>query len=129
MQRFVLALLVGGVLAAAVYGSTATLGGIGNPDLGADDALVVSCDSDGIQVDYSIAYNGGVRVTDVHVTKLADACLGLALDVFLTHGGAQIAHGAATVVAGTPNDNKADVALGATGPLAEDVDDIHVAIR
>ena len=129
MRRFVTALLVGGVLAAAVYGSTATLGGIGNPDLGADDALVVSCDSDGITVDYSIAYNGGVRVTDVHVTKLADPCLGLALDLFLTHGGAQIAHGTATVVAGAPNDHKADVSLGPTGPLAEDVDDIHIAIR
>lgn len=129
MHRFVLALLVGGVLGAAVYGSSATLGGIGNPDLAADDALVASCDSDGVTVDYSIAYNGGIRVTDVHVTKLADACVGLALDVFLTHGGAQIGGGATTVVAGTPNDNKADVALGATGPLAEEVDDIHVAIR
>ena len=129
MRRTLLALIVGGVIAAAVYGSSATLGGIGNPDLGAEDAAVPSCDTDGVETAYSVGFDGGIRVTQVKVTKIADACRGNVVDVFLTKDGAQLGTGTAPVQNGPSDDNFADVPLGLSGPLARDVNDIHISIR
>jgi hypothetical protein len=129
LTRYVIAFAVASILGTAVYGATASLGEIGNADLGAADAIVAACDSNGVTTMYTVVYAGGIRVATVKVSGIANACLGNTVDVFLTKAGAEIAHGELPVAAGPPDDNFAEFPFGTTGPLAKDVDDIHVSIR
>jgi hypothetical protein len=66
--------------------SAATLGGITSEAVGADDEIVVACDSDGVTVDYDTAYNsttGNYVVTDVTVADLAAGCISQDMQVTL----------------------------------------------
>jgi hypothetical protein len=88
-KQLVLALAAGTTAFAAVVGSAATLGGITSDDLGADTSVVASCDSDGVTVDYTTAYDatdGVYEVTGVELGGIAADCQGQ--DVNVTLGGA-----------------------------------------
>lgn len=138
MRRIITALAVGGVLAAAVFGAAASLGGLFNTQLSADDATVVSCEGatpDGVFVDYGLGVSpGGVtRVTSVLLSGLADGCLGQNATVYLEDGIGSTVNGTAPVIDPTPgpaspNDNLATVVLGGTLP-ASAVTGIHVTVR
>ena len=130
-RRTVLALL-GGILAfALIAGAAASLGGITSGDLGADDALVASCDTDGVTTSYTSAYSAtgtaGYKVDDVTVGGISDTCDGQTMTVTLT-GAADAELG--TITQPVPVDaaftNVLDFSSEAV--LGEDVTGVHVVI-
>ena len=94
LKRILIALVAGGVLAGAVYGAAAGLGGVNSPNLGAEDAIVQSCDSDGVTIRPDLVPhpgpNLGVRVDGVTIGGLADACSGLGFDFTVMSSTAQL---------------------------------------
>lgn len=60
------------------------MGGITGATLGANDTVVAACDTDGIGVGYTTAYNAGTsayNTTAVNLTGVDPACNGLAFSV------------------------------------------------
>ncbi|MFP5361133.1 MAG: hypothetical protein ACLGI5_00210 [Thermoleophilia bacterium] len=130
-RRTVLALL-GGLLAfALIAGAAASLGGITSGDLGADAALVASCDTDGVTTSYTSTYSAaataGYKVGNVTVGGISDACDGQSMTVTLT-GAADAELGAVTqaVPVAVAFTNVLDFSSEAV--LSEDVTGIHVVI-
>ena len=87
-RRTVLALL-GGILAfVLIAGAAASLGGITSGDLGADDGIVASCDTNGVTTSYTSAYSAtgtaGYKVDDVTVGGISDNCDGQTMTVTLS---------------------------------------------
>lgn len=130
-RRTILALL-GSVLAfAAVVGMAASLGGITSTNLGADDTVVASCDTDGVTTSYTSVYNttgtAGFKVDDVTVGAINDACDGDSMTVTLT-GAANASLGQVTQA--VPVNAAFTNVLDFVGQnvLAEDVTGIHVVI-
>lgn len=136
-RRTLLAVLGGIVAFAIVVGAAASLGGLTSTNLGADDNVVASCDTDGITSAYTTLYNtavtpgaafAGYKVNDVTIAGVAAACTGQAMSVTLTGPIASKASLAEisgqTVVAGGSN----VVGFIAKNILAEDVTGIHVVI-
>lgn len=131
-RRTILALL-GGILAfALIAGAAASLGGITSGDLGADDATVASCDTDGVTTSYTSAYSAtgtaGYKVGDVTVGGIADTCDGQTMTVTLT-GAADAELGTITQavpVAAATFTNVLDFSSEAV--LSEDVTGVHVVI-
>lgn len=93
-----IALLVGTAVVAA---SAATLGGLTGDDLGADDAAVASCDTDGLTVDYTTSYDATdqrYEVTAVVLSGIATACAAQTASVTLADStGAAVGSGSATI--------------------------------
>lgn len=86
MRRVLLSLLVGAIATSAVAASAATLSSISPAALGASDAVVASCDDDGVAVSYLPTYqpaSGGYAVTSVILSDVADACDGTGYAVTL----------------------------------------------
>ncbi|HUG29700.1 MAG TPA: hypothetical protein VMQ65_04185 [Candidatus Limnocylindria bacterium] len=125
MKRLGLALVLATAVGSALAASAASLGGI-TSTLGADDAAVSSCDSDGVIATYRLAFTSGLgfTVSEVHVSGTAAACNGKWMDVVLTRDGAQLGAGSATV-----SSTGLTVVTMPAGILARDVNDIHIAIN
>ncbi len=130
-RRNLLALLAGVLAFALVVGAAASLGGITSTNLGADDSVVASCDTDGVTTAYTNTYNttgtAGFKVDDVTVGGVNDACDGDSMTVTLT-GAANASLGSATqaVPTGAGTTNVIDF-LGQS-ILAESVTGVHVVI-
>jgi hypothetical protein len=90
-KRALTASLLGLTAFGAVFGSAASLGGLSSDTLGAGASVVASCDTDGVGVTYTRAYDSsgtpGYKVTAVTVTGVADTCDGQTLSVTLTDSG------------------------------------------
>ncbi|MCU1387768.1 MAG: hypothetical protein JWL72_1106 [Ilumatobacteraceae bacterium] len=91
-----------GVGAFGVAGaSAASLGGLTAQQIGADNGAVTSCDTDGVTLAYTTAYDattGVYRVTTVTVSGLNVACNAKTLNVTLTDSSnAAIGTGSATI--------------------------------
>lgn len=103
-KRSVLAGLAGLVAFSAVAASAASLGGLGGQSLGANDTVVASCDSDGVTIAYTTAYNpstGKYATSGATVSGIATGCDGKTLSVTVSGAaGAALGSGTATVVAG-----------------------------
>jgi hypothetical protein len=84
--------------------SAATLGALSSSSLGATDNIVASCDSDGVAIAYTNAYDattGKYRTSAATVSGMAAACTGKSLSVTLRDTN-NVAIGNGTVtVAGT----------------------------
>jgi hypothetical protein len=120
----VVGLLVAG--AGVTASAAASLGGLNVNTLGADDAIIASCDSDGIDVDYVVVYNataGRYDVSDVVLSGVAAACDGLTVRVALRDG-ANAAISTGTGVAGASGTVSVDV----TNASAEAVQGVAVVI-
>jgi hypothetical protein len=143
MRRLFIALGIAAVLAAAVYGAAASLGGItGNTSLGADDTVVSSCDTDGVAISMTTQPGGNTfeskfRVSDLVISGIADACLGKEAKLFFTKFGQNFSpggNGSYSVVVQAraqplANDNIATYSFVLTSaPPVEDVEDVHVQI-
>lgn len=74
----------------AVVAMAASLGGITSSNLGADNTTVASCDTDGVGVSYTTAWDATdarYEVTAVTVTGVDDNCDGQNMSVSLTDSG------------------------------------------
>ena len=95
------ALLIGLAAFGLVGAAAASLGGLGGQKLGADTGVVASCDTDGVTLAYTNAYDavsGEYVVTDVTVSGINAACAGENMSVTLKDGtGASLGTGSATV--------------------------------
>lgn len=77
MRKKSVAVLAGLAIAGAVGASAASLGGLNSDDLGADTGDVASCDTDGIDVDYTTSFDataGEYIVTAIVLSDVAEAC-------------------------------------------------------
>jgi hypothetical protein len=87
-KRLILALLLATLAFAGMVASAASLGGISNGNLGADDTVVASCDTDGVTLAYTYIYNTtgtpGYKVDTVTVGAINNACDLQAIGVTLT---------------------------------------------
>lgn len=90
-RKIVFGVLFGATLFGTAMGSAASLGGVSAQGLGADDAIVGSCDTDGVATGYTTAYNttgsAGYKVATVTVSALNNACDGKTIEVRLTDAG------------------------------------------
>lgn len=97
IHRILAALLAFGMMIAMA----ASLGGITSGNLGSDSEVVVSCDTNGVSVSYTITWNGTsdrYEVSAVSVSGISDLCDGQTLDLSLIDGAnAQIGHGTLSI--------------------------------
>lgn len=83
-KRKMLAITLGLVVFAMTAASAATLGGINSSDLGAVASVVASCDSDGITVDYTYAFDAGIYEVDtVELSDIDASCDGQDVELAL----------------------------------------------
>ena len=94
-------------VAVAAFGaaSAASLGGLNSAQVGADNTVVASCDTNGVDLAYDTSYDattGSYRVTQATISNINVNCNGQTVDLTLSGAlGASINEGTATVVAGS----------------------------
>ena len=101
-KRSLLAVLLGVVVFGLTVAAAASLGGITTDNLGADEAVVASCDTDGVTVTYTSSYDATdarYEVTAANVSGIAAACSGETMRVTLADA-ANASLGEATVAIG-----------------------------
>jgi hypothetical protein len=95
------ALLIGLAAFGLVGAAAASLNGLGGQKLGADDTVVASCDTDGVNLAYTNAYDattGIYRVTAVTISGINVACNTESMSVTLKDNtGASLGTGTAVV--------------------------------
>lgn len=132
MKRYFIALLIGGALFGAVYGTAASLGGLTTGSVGADSAAVPGCDTDGIQSSFSTFFNettGSYEVNGVFLQGISPGCNNKLFEVVLTQGTTKIATGGPFfITVPGPGDGGATVGISPTVAVA-DVDGIHVLAK
>jgi hypothetical protein len=100
-RRTIAGVVAGLTVFGAVFAAAASLGGITGGTVGADDAVVSSCDTDGVTTSYASAWDATderYEVTSVTVSNISDNCDGRTISVSLTDStGAQIGSGTNTV--------------------------------
>ncbi len=128
-KRTILALLVGLVVFGSLYAMAASLGGITSDSVGADSAVVASCDTDGVTAAYVTAWDPTDKryeITSATVGGVADACDGRTMSVSLTDtSGAQI--GTGSLVIPTSGATSFAVTM-STPPSAKLTEGIHILI-
>ena len=129
-RRTIAGILAGLTVFGGVFAMAASLGGITSGSVGADDAAVASCDTDGVSTTYASSWDATDKryeVTSVTVSGIHNDCDTKTLSVSLTDAsGAQLGSGSVTV----PTDatgTAATVAL-STAASAELTTGVHVAI-
>jgi hypothetical protein len=125
-KKLIIGLAVGAASFAAVFAMAASLA-VGSNSLGAGNADVASCDTNGVDHTYQTAYSTtvpGYRVSTVDVTGIdATACAGFAIKAtLLSSTGASLGEVTGTVDAATES-----FPVGGNVP-AKDVEDIAVVI-
>jgi hypothetical protein len=129
-RRTIAGILAGLTVFGAVFAMAASLGGITSGSVGADDAAVASCDTDGVTTTYTSSWDATderYEVTGVTVGGINNNCDARTLSVSLTDtSGAQIGSGSVTV----PTDVLAFTASVTLSPAAsaELTTGVHVAI-
>ena len=84
-----LAVLVGVSIAGIAGASAASLGGLSANSLGSDDSVIASCDTDGITIAYTTAYDAAAqeyRTSAVNFSGVNAACNTKAASVSLRNG-------------------------------------------
>ena len=86
-KRFLIALAVGSVVFAGAYAMAASLS-VSSVRLGAGNAVVPSCDTDGVATTYTVQYNttapAGYKVNTAEISGIAPACNGGSMQVTLS---------------------------------------------
>lgn len=130
MKKLLIALAVGVAVFAAAYASAATLGGLNSDDLGSDDDVVASCDSDGVVVTYDTVYSAASAayiVDKINVTGVDAACAGQTIKATLS-GGATIPSDASLTEVTQPAVAGSNVLDVTATVIAEQVQGVHVLI-
>ena len=131
-RRTIAGVVAGFTVFGAVFASAASLGGITSGNVGADDASVVSCDTDGVTTSYATSWDATddrYEVTSVTVTNINNACDGKTLSVSLLDSAGnpnQIGSGSVTVPT-DPLATQATVTL-STAASAELTAAVHASI-
>jgi hypothetical protein len=117
VRKKVMAIVFAVLAFSLIAASAATLGPINASDVGANTGVVGACDNNGVNVSFTTGLVGGVpRVTEAHLTGIANACDGLNLFVTLQDvGGNAIAPTAGPYVV---SGNTADITGLNVDPLA-----------
>jgi hypothetical protein len=103
-KRKIVAVLAGIVVAGAGAASAATLGGLNTAKLGADETVVVSGDSNGVDIAYVTAFNaasGEYKVTGVTLSGMDAGLINEKADITLTNGSTALGHASGTVSGAT----------------------------
>ena len=96
--------VLAGVGVAGLVGAAAASLNLTNDSLGADADVVASCDTDGINVEWTTAYDATAQayeVSDVVLTGVAAACDGLDVEISVTDGTTVLATESGTAATGT----------------------------
>jgi hypothetical protein len=128
-KRFVIGALVLGTVFTTVFGFAATLG-VSGSELGAGNAAVASCDTDGVSTSYDNAWDAADKryeVTTVTITGIANTCDGKTLKVALTDG-SNVLLGSGSVTIPTDTETSATVSPLSANPAASAVLNVHVVI-
>jgi hypothetical protein len=124
-KKLIIGLAVGAASFAAVFAMAASLT-VGSNSLGAGNADVASCDTDGVQHTYTTAFSNtvpGYRVSAVDVTGIAAACNTYSIKAtLLNSAGASLGEFTGTVSATSHS-----FTVGGAVPAAQ-VEDIAVVI-
>ena len=100
-RRTVAGIFAGLTVFGGVFAMAASLGGVTSGSVGADDAVVSSCDTDGVTTSYASSWDATderYEVTSVTVGGISNNCDSRTLSVSLTDSsGAQIGSGNVTV--------------------------------
>jgi hypothetical protein len=130
-KRLILAAMVGAAVFTVAFGTAASLGGITGGDLGADAAVIASCDSDGVAVSYSTSYSAagtaGYKVGSVTVSGINNACDGQDISVNLTGAGDASLQEVSSSVPTDAGSTSHTLNFGSS-TLAESVTGVHVII-
>jgi len=104
-HRSAFAILAGVCVFGIVGASAATLGGITGPALGADTVVIASCDTNGVTLAYTNAYDatlGRYQTTSVTVSGIAATCASKSLALTLKDAtGVALGSGAVASIVGT----------------------------
>ncbi len=107
----------------------ASLGGITSNEVGADNTVVASCDTDGVTTSYATGWDATDKryeITSVTVGSVNDACDGDTLSVTLTNAaGDQIGAGSMTIPTSAATSHTVALSTAASAKLTEGV---HVLI-
>jgi len=105
VKRTVIAVIAGLLVFGGVIASATSLGGVTSKALGSSASVVASCDTDGVTLGYTTAFDattGAYRVSAVTVGGIAPSCNGQNIQVSLRNtGGTLSASTATTAVAST----------------------------
>jgi hypothetical protein len=129
-KRLVIAVIVGLTVFATVFAVAASLN-LTASSLGAGEATIASCDTDGVATSFDTAFSataGGYRVTTVHVTGIATpACDGRSMKVTLM-GAADSLLAEQTATLATPVADPTNISFTSVNVLASAVLKISVVI-
>jgi hypothetical protein len=129
-KRLVIAVIVGLTVFATVFAVAASLN-LTASSLGAGEATVASCDTDGVATSFDTSYSataGGYKVTTVHVAGIATtACDGRTMKVTLI-GTADASLAEVTATLATPVVDPTNISFSSANVLASAVLKISVVI-
>lgn len=104
-RRMAVALTMAAGTFGVVGASAASLGGLTGATLGADTAVIGSCDTDGVTIAYTNSYDGTLgryQTTAVTVSGIAAPCAGKAMSLTLKDAaGASVGSGTVASIVGT----------------------------
>ncbi len=128
-RRLLIGVVVFGTVFTTVFGFAATLG-VSTDGLGAGNASVGSCDTDGVSTAYANGWDATDKryeVTTVTISGIADTCDGKVLKVSLTDASnVRLSDGSVTVPTGVGT--TATVSTLSVDPAASAVSNVHVII-
>jgi hypothetical protein len=127
-KRLLIALAVGTAVFAGAYAMAASLS-VSSTRLGSGNAVITSCDTDGVNSTYTVSYNAtgtaGYKIDTAEISGVAAACNGGSMKITLT-GAANAALAERTQVVSTASNYSVNFAT--SGVLASDVTGVHVTI-
>lgn len=126
MRRLLASSAVALLVASATVGYAARLDLAPTPST-AGSLAVAPCDSDGVGINYHLAWRGHVVITRVEVSGIADRCVGRRLTAVLIVAGTPVDLGSVTVRFTRPNDHRATLVVD-TDVRAVAAEMVHVSI-
>jgi hypothetical protein len=125
-KRTILALLASLAVFGSLYAMAASLGGITSNKVGADSAVVASCDTDGVTTSYTTSWdstNKRYSISSVTVSGVADTCDGETLSVSLKDtSGTQLGSGSLAIPSSVATSFTVSMSPTPSAKLTEGVD-------